>query len=160
MAVYSESYMREHCIDVYFRYRNTNMHVLTDGNCIPGALNDRVQNRGIQQVIANMVPDIVTLNSIHIQRTYLNLLRNSPIGEMVMPENEVLLRMFAPMAQLGFYSYDCIRTREDGKGIYMLVASPDYTANVIAPTPEVQLPMFNEIEVLEEEKGVVIRFAM
>lgn len=79
---------------------------------------------------------------------------------MEIPETEVLLRMFAPMAQLGFYSYDCIRVREDGKGIYMLVASPDYPADAIVPTPEVQLPMFNEIEVLEEENGVIIRFAM
>lgn len=74
MARYSESYMREHCIDVYFRYRNANMHVLTDGNFIPEALNDRNLNRGLQQYFANVVPDIVTLNNIHIQRTYMNLL--------------------------------------------------------------------------------------
>lgn len=71
---------------------------------------------------------------------------------MELPADDVLLRMFAPMAQLGFYSY--------GKGIYLLVASPDYPDETPVPFPEVQLPLFDGIVVLEESNGVIVRFAM
>lgn len=47
MARYSESYMREHCIDLFFEYRGLRIHVLTDGNYIPDWLNDRDLNRSI-----------------------------------------------------------------------------------------------------------------
>lgn len=160
MARYSESYMVEHCIDLFFLFGNRKMHVLTDGNSIPDQLNDRDINRSIQQAVANHIPDEVTLDNIQIEQSYLNSLSSLAVADVPFPETEVLVRMFAPMAQLGFYSYDCTETYQNGRGMYVLVASPDYPEGHHIQAPEIAIPNFDGIEIVEEAGGVIKSFIM
>ena len=52
MARYDLNYMRDHCIDLYFRYRGMPFHVLTYGTMIPPTLNDVDVNRALQHQTA------------------------------------------------------------------------------------------------------------
>lgn len=160
MARYSESYMKEHCIDVYFTYRNMKMHVLTDGTFIPEELNDRDVNRTNQQMFARSLPDTITQDHVSIQQSYIGMLQNSVGIYGPLPGNEVLLRMFLPMAQLGYYSYDCVETYDNGKGLYKLVAIPDFSDGYQAQAVDVQLPEFNGLENVQAENGLIVSFVM
>lgn len=163
MARYSESYMLEHCIDVFFFYGDRKMHVLTDGNFIPDLLNDRNVNREIQRFVAKKIPNEITLANIQVEQTYLDSLKIKSIlddANIPFPEPEVLVRMFAPMAQLGFYSYDCTETYLDGRGKYVLVASPDYPEGHQVQAPEIDIPKFDGIEIVEKDESTIKCFIM
>lgn len=160
MARYSESYMREHCIDVYFTYRDMNMHVLTDGNLIPERLNDRDKNRTNQQLFAQILPDEISQENVSVQQDYIDSIRTNVDNYGPIPENEILLRMFLPMAQMGYYSYDCVETFENGKGRYKLVAVPDFKNGYQAPIVNVQLPVYDGLESIHEVNGLIVSFIM
>lgn len=51
MVKYTDSYMREHCIDVFFSVSGVHIHVLTGGSLLPPALNDIQRNRTLQETI-------------------------------------------------------------------------------------------------------------
>ena len=51
MIKYTDSYMREHCIDVFFSVSGVHIHVLTGGSLLPPALNDIQRNRTLQETI-------------------------------------------------------------------------------------------------------------
>ena len=63
-------------------------------------------------------------NEVSINPQYLDLLRrDAVVGEYELPEELDLLAMFAPMASLGYYTYDCIASDEHS-ALFMLVARP------------------------------------
>lgn len=163
MVGYSKSYMLEHCIDVFFFCGDRKMHVLTDGNFIPNSLNNRNVNRKIQQFVAKKIPNEITLADIQVEQSYLDSLKKKSSlddANIPFPETEVLVRMFAPMAQLGFYSYDCTETYPDGRGKYVLVASPDCPEGHQVQAPEIDIPNFDDIEFVEKDASTIKCFIM
>lgn len=125
MAQYTPGYLQSHCIDVVFQYQGRAIHVLTDGCGIPEELNDIERNRTLQRLNAIRSNQIEgRWNEVSINPQYLDLLRRDAIaGEYGLPEESDLLAMFAPMASLGYYTYDCIASDEHS-ALFMLVAKP------------------------------------
>lgn len=167
MAEYDLGYMQDHCIDVYFRYGNMPFHVLTYGTTIPVELNDVDRNRRLQHLVAVAIEDFEKELDVHINYDYVTAIRDASIqatgelarNEELIPDERTILQMFKPVAQLGFYSYDCVEELEDGKGEYRLVA---YPVQGFQTNEYEELPQFEEIEVMEsdEETGVVMKFRM
>lgn len=151
MAIYSEEYMQAHCIDVFFSYNGKPIHVLTDGCGMPEQLNVMERNRAIQKQMAINVRGLEgNQEDIIINQSYLNLIREEARSlDVEMPEVSELTSMFAPIASLGFYSYDCIRFFEH-HAFFKLVAKPKREIRL----PEgVLLPEYNGIDVLNSEDG-------
>ena len=167
MAEYSVEYMQEHCIDVYFRYGDQPFHVLTYGTTIPAVLNDVDRNRRLQHQVAVDTEDLDEGLEVQINDDYVIAIREASTqaaGELarnvdVIPEERIILQMFKPAAQLGFYSYDCVEELGNGNGEYRLVA---YPGEDVQMHEYEGLPQFEGIEVIErnEETGVVMRFRM
>lgn len=160
MAEYSINYMESHCIDVFFYCLGREIHVLTDGNHIPSFLNDRDRNRTIQQATARLIGSAIRLENIRINQGYISLIRDYATEANPLPEYEILLGMFLPMAQLGFYSYDCIETYNDGRGRYHLVASPDSRCDVCLLKIKANLPYFDYINILDTDGDIIVEFEM
>ena len=80
-------------------------------------------------------------------------------NENRIPEERVILQMFKPAAQLGFFSYDCVEELEDGSGRYRLVAYPGVDMEI---HPYDNIPDYEGLEVVErdEESGLIISFIM
>lgn len=164
---YDLEYMQEHCIDVFFKYGNKPFHVLTYGTVIPLALNNVETNRSLQHQIAVDVSGLQIPREVHIEQEYVTTIRRDSIqasgeyaGDEELPPNEnVVVQMFKPMAELGFYSYDCIEELDDRMGLYRLVAYPE---GVIMAPEYKDLPEFAGIDVVEqdENRGVIISFKM
>lgn len=167
MAEYDINYMQEHCIDVYFRYDNRHFHVLTYGTIIPAALNNVERNRSLQHHVSVDFEEIQIKGEIHIEQDYVTEVRNASIqasgelarNEQLVPDEETIVQMFKPNAELGFYSYDCIEELEEGRGLYRLVA---YPGEGIAPQRYEALPEFTGIDIVEqdEQRGVIVKFTM
>lgn len=155
MAQYTPGYLQSHCIDVFFQYRGRAIHVLTDGCGIPEELNDIERNREIQRQTAisgNKIED--RWNEVTINPLYLDQLRRDAVaGEYELPEEPELLAMFAPMASLGYYTYDCVASDEHS-ALFMLVASP-----LSGSRPEQDLPVCgNNISIKETKDGIIQSF--
>lgn len=151
MSKYRASYIKSHCIDLFFRYGEKTIHAMTDGNVFPDALNELERNRRIQREVALRVRPGVFDNIVRSQayvdafEERLGLTRQENLGI------DVHLEMFFSMAELGFYSFDCVGTDENGRGKYELVARPErHGMNV-----EVELPVFDGIEPIMEGDEMV-----
>lgn len=156
-------YMQEHCIDIYFRYAGRLFHVLTYGTTIPAPLNDVDKNRGIQHYVAIDMDEMRDAHEVHVEQDYITAVHES-FGEyagaaQLIPDEDTVLQMFKPVAELGFYSYDCIEELEDGRGLYRLVA---YPGEGVEARPYDSMPEFDGIEVIErdEERDLIICFRM
>lgn len=167
MAEYDKDYMQEHCIDVYFRYGERPFHVLTYGTIIPALLNDVDRNRSLQHQTAVDWEALAIPSVVNINYEYVSAVRRESIQaagdmaryEQLIPDEDTIVQMFKPNAELGFYSYDCVEELEDGKGRYRLVAYPGMEINVHDFDT---LPEFTGIEVAEEdeESGIILQFKM
>ena len=163
MAEYDMEYMQEHCIDVYFRHGGRPFHVLTYGTTIPAALNDVDKNRRIQHQVAVDMEVIMNPIAVHVEQNYitavLDATRELNRVEQFVSDEDTILQMFKPVAELGFYSYDCIEELENGRGLYRLVA---YPGGEMEMHPYDNMPDFNGIEVVErdEERDLIISFRM
>lgn len=153
MSRYRPSYVQSHCIDVFFRYGRTPIHVLTDGNVFPVDLDDLERNRGIQREIAlrESVGDVLD-NNIYLNPDY-----SQPFEEKYhVPQQEwsgleTHLELFITMAKLGFHSYDCVEMDGNGRGKYVLVARP----KIRAANMYFNIPEFNGIEPIGEGEDLV-----
>lgn len=159
--------MRDHCIDVYFRYKGKSFHVLTYGTMIPPALNDVEANRILQHQTAVSMAEWQGDSVANIEEGYVQSVCDGvshAIGEnnnpkRWLPTRSRILQMFEPMAKLGFYSYDCVQELEQGRGLYRLVAFP---GRDIVERQYAGMPEFEGIEVVEEDKerGIILQFRM
>ncbi len=159
--------MRDHCIDVYFRYNDKPFHVLTYGTIIPSVLNDVEVNRFLQHQVAVSLSEWQGNGVAKIEEDYVQAIRegvSQVIGDNINPERWMptrsrILQIFEPMAKLGFYSYDCVQELEKGRGLYRLVAYPDED---ISEKRYIIMPEFEGIEVVEEDKerGIILQFKM
>ena len=167
MAEYDLGYMQEHCIDVYFRHGGRPFHALTYGTTIPAALNDVDRNRRIQHQVAVDMEEVGNDPNVVINYDYVSAIINASIlaareyegNENRIPEEGVILQMFKPAAQLGFFSYDCVEELEDGRGRYWLVAYPGVDMEI---HPYDNIPDYEGLEVVDrdEESGMIISFIM
>lgn len=159
--------MRDHCIDLYFRYKGKAFHVLTYGTTIPQALNNVEVNRALQHQMAVRMDEWQGDGVANIEQGYvqsvqegaLSAIGNNDNSERWLPSNSRILQMFEPMAKLGFYSYDCVLELEKGKGLYRLVA---YPGSGIVERQYVGIPEFEGIEIVEEneDRGIILLFRM
>lgn len=167
MAEYGLSYMQDHCIDVYFNYKGMPFHVLTYGTTIPTALNDVDRNRELQHQLAIDLDRRGNAVNVQIEQDYVNaIIRDSRQASgsfadnaRLQPDEKTVVQLFKPMAELGFYSYDCIKELEAGRGLYRLVAYPGSNNQ---PRVFNDLPVFINIKVVEldEERGLIVMFEM
>lgn len=167
MAEYDLVYMQEHCIDVYFKYSHKPFHVLTFGTVIPSPLNNVDKNRLLQHQVAVEMEELRRGNTVVIEQGYVTtvledtlvIVREQGLNEKFLTDEDTILQMFKPAAELGFYSYDCIEELEDGRGLYQLVA---YPGEEIEVSDYDNLPELNEIEIVEEDRqrGLVRLFRM
>lgn len=167
MAEYDRAYMQEHCIDVFFRHGDRPFHVLTYGTIIPETLNNVERNRSLQHYVSIDLEETRNIGDIHIEQDYVTEVRNASIqasgelarNEQLVPDEETIVQMFKPNAELGFYSYDCIEELEEGRGLYRLVA---YPSEIITPQMYGALPEFVGIDIVEqdEQRGVIVKFMM
>ena len=156
MAQYSPGYLQSHCIDVFFQYKGTAIHVLTDGCGIPDDLNDIERNRTLQRQVAISSNQIeVRRNEVTINPRYRDLLRRDAVsGEYDLPEDPELLAMFAPMASLGYYTYDCV-SFDEHSALFMLVAKPLDGSRVEQNLPDCE----DNITIGETENGIIHTFS-
>lgn len=155
MAQYTPGYMQSHCIDVFFQYGGRAIHVLTDGCGIPEELNDIERNRTLQQQTTISGSQIeARWNEVTINPPYLDLLRRDAVaGEYDLPEDSELLAMFAPMASLGYYTYDCI-SYDEHSALFVLVAKPLDGSRI-----EQNLPACSDsIRIEETEDEIILSF--
>lgn len=160
MPQYPITYIETHCIDIYFRFNNTPIHLLTRGNEIPDALNDIIVNRQLQHIVAkasdfraryDAAVAAVIVNNRYVDRMhqeYENYIHTFPESESIMPSVDDYLRMHLPNALLGFHSY--VFYRDQGSRYqYEKVVSP-LEGNVLEPQLFWQLPEYNEVEMIDD----------
>ena len=153
MSKYRESYIQSHCIDLFFDYRGMAIHVMTDGNFYPDALNNLQTNRDLQRQLAiHMDSGMVVTENITINPSYEEWLIE-PLQEAQFDGLDIRTRldMFISMAKQGFHSYDCVEIDANGKGKYLLVAYPaDLNTNV-----NVNIPAFEGIDPIVNDEELV-----
>ena len=151
MSKYRASYIKSHCIDLFFRFGEKAIHAMTDGNVFPDALNELERNRKIQREVAGRVrPGVFD----HIVRASAYVTAFEERLRQTQPENlgiDVHLELFFSMAELGFYSFDCVETDENGRGKYELVAFPARHGM----NADVELPEYDGIEPIMEGDELV-----
>lgn len=113
MDNYTQSYLRNHCVDFFFTYNNIPIHVLKDGYLIPDSLCDVLQNRKLQHEIALVAERHVDNRRYDINYDYIRMIQQSPDNEdnnnnQYVPTTEDLIESYAYMSQLGFLSYACV----------------------------------------------------
>lgn len=126
--------MKNYCIDVFFRYRDIPIHVLTYGSFIPNLLNDLERNRKEQKRQAKLMQENVDMNwienRVQINNSYISFMTQQvQKTKNEFSQRDVLL-WFLPFAALGFYTYDCIISNDE-KAEFKLVALPKTTTTVI-----------------------------
>ena len=135
MDTYTESYLRNHCIDVFFRNDGRAVHIVTDGCLLPNALTDVLTNRRLQHEIAMLYEEsgeflIEQRYEVEINQAYTELIRSrvEALGEGYwdyMPDPEHLFQHHKLMSQIGFYSYACVWDDiEETLCRFVLVSSP------------------------------------
>ena len=70
MSRYDLIYMRDHCIDLYFRYKGKFFHVLTYGTTIPQILDNVEANRALQHQMAVRIDEWQGNGEVHIEQGY------------------------------------------------------------------------------------------
>ena len=130
MDNYTQSYLRNHCVDFFFTYNNLPIHVLTDGCLIPNSLCDVLRNRKLQHEIALASERYVDNQRYDINFDYIRLIQQSPDNDdnnsnQYVPTTEDLIESHAYMSQLGFFSYACVWNDENEESCrFVLVTSP------------------------------------
>lgn len=156
MAKYRESYVSSHCIDLFFKYQGKDIHVMTDGNMFPEQLDDIDRNRGIQSVVARLTDNLeVNPDNININRGILQYIEGLDADDIERIDQHELLRLFLSMAELGFYSYDCVEQDVNGVGRYVLVAWPKNHHET-----GIEIPAFDGLMETVERNGDLVEFRM
>lgn len=135
MEIYTESYLRNHCVDVFFRSNGRAIHIVTDGCLLPVDLTDVLTNRRLQHQISMKFDNFEEIRighgyDVEINQAYVNLIqsRAEALGEEYMNyhlDPYFLLSHHALMSQIGFYSYACIWDDvEETQCRFILVSSP------------------------------------
>jgi len=148
MSRYTDSYMRNHCIDVFFQYRQYQIHVLTYGSMIPEPLNNKENNREIQRMVALRQQENELQGEAEVNQSYLT--RARIIGEAFEQVFDPIVTTvwFMPFAKMGFYSYDCIYANER-MSLFKLVARP------VQPQNNMELTGFDDIIVTNYLDGEI-----
>lgn len=129
---------------------------MTDGNKFPEQLDDIDKNRGIQSTVAGMTEHlVVNTENINInQGIFQYILRLNADALDRLHQNEIL-GLFLPMAEIGFYSYDCVEKDVNGVGRYVLVAWPKNGHET-----GIEIPAFDGLTKTVVHDGVLMEFWM
>lgn len=161
MEYYTYSYLRNHCVDFFFRLGNKSIHVLTDGCLIPQSLSNVIINRKLQHEVALLLDDVDAHDySYSVNNDYIDLIQQTVVrmGEdyqKYVPSLEQLVESHASYSKLGFYSYACVWNNEEETDCrFVLVTSPaglhrDHTF---------ELPTCSEQEIQMEEARKELRW--
>ena len=137
MSTYSKAYQEDHNIDWFAIVDGRYCHFASGGTYLPKEVNNKEQNRKIQQFVAksNLHREDV-VNGVSINQDYMDDVRsivNIQFEQQVIAELRISL-CSADAAYIGFYSYCYWGLDKWGGIIYRLIASP--TQNI--------KPEFNE----------------
>ena len=132
------------------------MHILTNGNAIPDTLNNKELNRRIQsEVTIKTNWNDQSEYGVIVNESYVEYVKESIVEKDYTPSRNTILRLFVPMAKLGFYSYVCINTNEHISH-YMLVARP--SEQIVKPILRERLPIFDAISNIIMQDGIITEF--
>ncbi len=147
---YSDNYMKNHCIDVFFRYQDLPIHVLTYGSILPPTLNDLERNRKEQQRQAKQIDEQIEQADFDAESAFIMYMRQDAENVGYEFNESEVIEWFMPYARAGFYTYDCISC-DERQSIFKLVAMPRSRTNVLN-----ELPAYENIEVLSFVEGKTI----
>ncbi|WP_278985249.1 hypothetical protein [Segatella bryantii] len=113
MDNYTESYLRSHCVDLFFRVGKRAIHVQTDGCLIPHSLSDVLGNRRMQHDLALSYNIDFNNDDYQISYGYISMIqeRVAAMGaeyQEYIPTVEQLVDSHRIYSCLGFYSYACV----------------------------------------------------
>ena len=144
---YSDKYMKSHCIDVFFRYQDLPIHVLTYGSILPPTLNDLERNRKEQQRQARQIEEQVGQVNIQPEEAFISYMRQDAENVGYEFNRSEVVEWFISYARAGFYTYDCISC-DDSQATFKLVAIPSENTNALD-----ELSAYEDIEVLHFVDG-------
>ena len=147
MEKYSNKYLRTHCVDFYFSFRNKPFHIVTDGCLVPDFLSSIETNRKLQHFFADYYPSdgidalegdcIVNENYLRsifemaqerLEQLNKDTQLNDSDVEIFLPSRQDLLASHLYMSALGFYSYSCVWDNVDETDChFVLVSEPKST---------------------------------
>lgn len=127
MSTYSKAYQEDHNIDWFAIVDGRYCHFASGGTYLPKVVNNKEQNRKIQQFVAkrNLHREEI-VNGVSINQDYMNDARsivNSQFEEQMDAELGISL-CTADSANIGFYSYCYWGIDKWGGIIYRLLAFP------------------------------------
>ena len=155
MTKYRGGYIETHCIDLFFDYKGLPIHILTNGNTLPDSLNNKELNRKIQRVVtAKANWNDQSEDGIIVNETYVDFVSGA-VEKEHSPSRSTILRLFVPIAKLGFYSYVCIEMKEQ-KSHYMLVARP--SEQIGKQELQERLPIFDAVSNIKMRDGIITEF--
>ena len=117
---YHPSYIETHDIDWFCKIGNQLIHCASNGGNLPEKVNNRNQNRKIQEIVANLDDIIETWDEIAVNDEYVY----ARLGQNESPEAyNNYIASFVAMAKKGFISFDRMINRP-GTDVYMWIAKP------------------------------------
>lgn len=124
---YFATYIKTHDIDWFCRIGDRVIHCASNGGKLPERVNDRTQNRRIQEIVANMDEIFVSNDDIAINDDYVyaRLGRNESQDTYAR-----YIESFVAMAKKGFMSFDRMIENEHGYNSYIWIAKPKRKVDV------------------------------
>lgn len=131
MKKYSKTYQLTHDIDWFCKIGNTPMHFASNCGLLPKKVNDKENNKRIQEQVSLMDNVVDSKEHISINQEYVR----ARLGDNIAEDGyENYVRTFVEMAMKGFVSFDRDLNRRD---TYIWIAKPDKEyAVVINSLPE------------------------
>ena len=134
MKKYSKTYQLTHDIDWFCIIGNTPMHFASNCGLLPNKVNNKENNRRIQEQVGLMDNVVESREHIVINREYIR----ARLGDNIAQGGyEDYVRSFVEMAVKGFVSFDRDLERDDA---YVWIAKPDAGAAV----PIEEIPIYKE----------------
>lgn len=117
---YHPSYIETHDIDWFCKIGNQLIHCASNGGKLPEKVDNRNQNRKIQELVANMDDIIELREEIEVNDKYVF----GRLGRNESPEAyENYIATFVAMAKKGFMSFDRMNDSPEAD-VYMWIAKP------------------------------------
>ncbi|MBR4924290.1 MAG: hypothetical protein IKZ61_00895 [Prevotella sp.] len=124
---YYTTYIKTHDIDWFCQIGARAIHCASNGGKLPEKVNDRAQNRRIQEIVANMEDIFVSKEDIAINDDYVY----ARLGRNESPDAyERYIESFVAMAKKGFISFDRMIDNEHSDNSYIWIAKPKREVNV------------------------------
>lgn len=163
MDVYSNKYLKDHCVDVFFRYKSIPIHILTDGTLLPPSINKKSTNRKLQQIFSKHINECTKKNAVVYEKYKQKVTEEIKSYDLPFPNEQEYdyFSIYRDYANIGFYSFAC---KNDGNGdfsygIFELVCFPKERTKL---KDFENLPEYNELKNIsyDEDDVKIIMFSL